>query len=68
METFFKYLNTFPMPLWLAIMIGFLITLFLGSGIAWQAHLGGLIVGVIAGYFFRRRERARLKPGVYVWR
>jgi membrane associated rhomboid family serine protease len=26
-------------------------------GIAWQAHLGGLIVGLIAGYFFRKAER-----------
>lgn len=57
-----------PMPLWLAILIGFLITLFPGNGIAWQAHLGGLIVGLIAGYFFRRREQARLQPGYYTWR
>jgi len=26
-------------------------------GIAWQAHLGGLVFGLIAGYFFRRRKR-----------
>ena len=26
-------------------------------GVAWQAHLGGLAVGLIAGFFFRRRIR-----------
>ena len=24
--------------------------------VAWQAHLGGLIIGLIAGYIFRKRE------------
>jgi len=45
-----------PMPLWVAVLI-FLFISFLIPGIAWQAHLGGLIVGLIAGYFFRMRER-----------
>jgi membrane associated rhomboid family serine protease len=58
----------FPMPLWLAILIGFLLTLFPGNGIAWQAHLGGLVVGLIAGYFFWRREQGRVRPGYYSWR
>lgn len=51
-----------PMPLWVGIIIGFLVT---GSSaqVAWQAHLGGLIVGVIIGFFFRRKERRRLRPG-----
>ncbi len=45
-----------PIPLWLAVIGGFLILSFLPK-IAWQAHLGGLILGLIAGYFFRKRER-----------
>jgi membrane associated rhomboid family serine protease len=53
-----------PLPLWVVIIFGFLITAFIG-GVAWQAHLGGLIVGLIAGFFFRRMERQRLKPGYY---
>ena len=45
-----------PLPLWVAVIGGFLILSFLPY-VAWQAHLGGLIFGLIAGYFFRRRER-----------
>lgn len=45
-----------PIPLWAAVIGGFLILSFLPS-IAWQAHLGGLILGLIAGYFFRKRQR-----------
>ena len=45
-----------PMPLWVAIVI-FLFLSFL-PGIAWQAHLGGLALGVIAGLILRRRRRA----------
>jgi len=45
-----------PMPLWSAVIGGFVIISFL-PGVAWQAHLGGLAFGVIAGYFFRRKER-----------
>ena len=44
-----------PIPLWAAVIGGFIILSFMPY-IAWQAHLGGLIVGLIAGYFFRRRE------------
>jgi membrane associated rhomboid family serine protease len=44
------------MPLWAAVIGGFLI-ISLFPGIAWQAHLGGLVFGLIAGYFFRRRIR-----------
>jgi membrane associated rhomboid family serine protease len=55
-----------PMPLWVVIILGFLITAFSG-GVAWQAHLGGLIVGLIAGFLFRRRERQRVRPGYYRW-
>ncbi len=45
-----------PIPLWAAVIGGFIILSFLPF-IAWQAHLGGLIVGLTAGYFFRKRER-----------
>ena len=44
-----------PLPLWSAVIGGFLI-ISLFPGIAWQAHLGGLVLGLIAGYFFRKRE------------
>ena len=45
-----------PMPLWVAITIFFLLSFFF-SGIAWQAHLGGLLLGLVAGIIFRRRRR-----------
>jgi len=45
-----------PLPLWVAVIGGFVI-LSLLPFIAWQAHLGGLIIGLIAGYIFRRKER-----------
>jgi membrane associated rhomboid family serine protease len=44
------------MPLWVAIIIFFLLS-FLFSGIAWQAHLGGLLLGLAAGLIFKRRRR-----------
>ena len=46
----------FPMPLWVVVLIFFVIFSFI-PGVAWQAHLGGLAVGLIAGYFFKRRLR-----------
>jgi len=45
-----------PMDLWIAVLLGFVLVSFLG-GVAWQAHLGGLVTGLVAGYFFRRREQ-----------
>ncbi|MDP7415615.1 MAG: rhomboid family intramembrane serine protease [Dehalococcoidales bacterium] len=45
-----------PIPLWIAVIGGFLILSFLPH-IAWQAHLGGLVLGLVAGYFFRGKER-----------
>jgi len=45
-----------PLDLWIAVIGGFLVISFLPY-IAWQAHLGGLVLGLIAGYFFRKRER-----------
>ena len=44
------------MPLFVAVLGGFVILSFL-PWVAWQAHLGGLIVGLIAGYISRKRER-----------
>ncbi|MFC1932022.1 rhomboid family intramembrane serine protease [Chloroflexota bacterium] len=45
-----------PVPLWLAVIGGFLIISFVPF-VAWQAHLGGLVLGLIVGYFFRRKRR-----------
>jgi membrane associated rhomboid family serine protease len=45
-----------PMHLWIAVIGGFLIMSWV-PGIAWQAHLGGLVFGLIAGYYFRKRRR-----------
>jgi membrane associated rhomboid family serine protease len=45
-----------PIPLWIAVII-LLVLSFLFSGIAWQAHLGGLLMGLVAGLIFRRRRR-----------
>lgn len=45
-----------PLPLWV-VVIGASVILSFVPNIAWQAHLGGLIVGLIAGYFFRKAER-----------
>ncbi len=45
-----------PVPLWVAVIGGFIILSFLPN-VGWQAHLGGLVFGLVAGYFFKRRER-----------
>jgi len=45
-----------PIPLWIAVIGGFVILSFLPY-IAWEAHLGGLLFGLIAGYLFKRRRR-----------
>jgi len=49
-----------PLPLWVAIIGGFIVlTLF--PNVAWQGHLGGLILGVIAGFVLRNRIRTLLR-------
>lgn len=50
-ETVFVFPIPVPIPLWVAVIGGFFILS--SPGIAWQAHLGGLVFGLIAGYFFR---------------
>ena len=45
-----------PMPLWVVILVFFVFWSFI-PGVAWQAHLGGLIFGLVVGYLFRKRLR-----------
>jgi len=46
-----------PIDLWIVVIAGMLIIF---PGVAWQAHLGGLALGVAAGLYFRKKERGRL--------
>ena len=46
-----------PMDLWIAIIIFALISL--SPGVAWQAHAGGLVTGLAAGYIFKMQTRRR---------
>jgi len=48
-----------PVPLWGA-MTFFLLIGFFFSGIAWQAHVGGFLVGLLAGYYYRKSRRRPL--------
>lgn len=43
-----------PVDLWMVVIGGALIV---SQGIAWQAHLGGLALGLVAGFYFRKKER-----------
>jgi membrane associated rhomboid family serine protease len=45
-------------PLWIAILVGFVLVTFL-PGVAWQAHLGGILYGAAVGFYFRRKEIRR---------
>lgn len=51
-----------PIPLWLSTLMGFaLLSIPTGyasiANIAWQAHLGGLLLGLVAGFIFRTKPR-----------
>ena len=50
----FMFFIPVPVPLWIAIIVFLLISFI--PGIAWQAHLGGLLLGLIAGYRFRKKR------------
>jgi uncharacterized protein len=45
-----------PMPLWVVVLVFFVAWSFI-PGVAWQAHIGGLVVGAIAGFIYRRQMR-----------
>ena len=53
--TVFVFPIPVPLPLWVVVIGGFLIMT--SPGIAWQAHLGGLALGLVVGYYFRRNTR-----------
>lgn len=44
-----------PLPLWVAVIGGFIILSFL-TGVAWQAHLGGLLAGLAGGLIIKRQQ------------
>ena len=45
-----------PLPLWIAV-IGIFLIISIFPNVAWQAHLGGLLLGLIAGFIFRKKQR-----------
>lgn len=53
--TVFIFPIPFPMPLYLAVF-GFMVFLSFLPGVAWQAHLGGLFIGVLYGRFLVKRR------------
>ena len=48
-----------PMPLWafVVIFMGIWSIPAINPYIGWQAHLGGFVIGLMAGFFFRRSRR-----------
>jgi len=51
----FMFFIPIPVPLWIAIIVFLLISFV--PGIAWQAHLGGLLLGLGAGYYYKKKRR-----------
>jgi len=47
-----------PMDLWIALLLSLTVLSFL-PGIGWQAHVGGFLTGLAAGYFFKYQARRR---------
>lgn len=45
-----------PVPLWIAVIGGGLIMSFLPN-VAWEAHLGGLLFGLAAGFIIKRQRK-----------
>jgi membrane associated rhomboid family serine protease len=65
------WLYSMPMPMIVALFvwaIGDIIGIYAPSGTANIAHLGGLVVGVVAGIYYRKqyRERKDKKEDVYI--
>jgi len=50
-----------PLPLWAGV-IGVFVVISILPYVAWEAHFGGLVFGLLAGYFFRRRQR-----DIFIW-
>jgi membrane associated rhomboid family serine protease len=44
-----------PIPLWLSVF-GFMLIFSFMPGIAWQGHVGGLIVGALYGSWYKKKE------------
>jgi membrane associated rhomboid family serine protease len=45
-----------PLSLWVVVTFSFFIG-FIFPNVAWQGHLGGLLVGLAFGFYFRRKPR-----------
>lgn len=50
-----------PVDLWIVALFAALLiaSQMTSSTVAWEGHIGGLVFGLIAGFYFRRRERGR---------